>query len=476
MKPEKNAGVDAKSADVTPAAAYAPPAEPPAAPGDDPSAAELVGLSFTPEPSRFPRVFWMALLLEFLERLAYYGVYVNLAVYLIQTVGLTPVENGLLMGVFAAVRSWVPMGTGALADRIGFRKSLTISFALYALSYMVLYLAPSRPGAWVAVMGMAVAGAFLKPVIPATVRRHSPEAKRAVGFSYFYASVNTGSVVGKVATKVVRDMLSLRASMLNAVVACVIGLGLTIAFFREPSAPAAPAAPAKGASSAASGATPAVEDPSKSVAKASFGADLLDFFKNGRLMLFLALISGYYLLIEQFYQTFPMYIVRAFGEGAPREYITLINPAAIAIFQVLVGKLTAKIPAPYAISLGVLVGAGAMLLMGAVPSLYGACGAFFVFAVAEMILSPRYYEYFSSFAPKGREAMYMGFAVSPVGFGGLVGGVLSGYLITKYLPAEGPRSPLIVWGTYAAIGVVCSATLCAYAMWVLRKPKAPKAA
>lgn len=69
-----------------------------------------------------------------------------------------------------------------------------------------------------------------------------------------------------------------------------------------------------------------------------------------------------------------------------------------------------------------------------------------MFAVAEMILSPRYYEYFSSFAPKGREAMYMGFAVSPVGFGGLVGGVLSGYLITKYLPAEGPRSPLIVWG------------------------------
>ena len=93
-----------------------------------------------------------------------------------------------------------------------------------------------------------------------------------------------------------------------------------------------------------------------------------------------------------------------------------------------------------------------------------------------MILSPRYYEYFSSFAPKGREAMYMGFAVSPVGFGGLVGGVLSGYLITKYLPAEGTKSPLIVWGTYAAIGVVSSATLGAYAIGVLRKPRAAKAA
>ncbi len=204
--------------------------------------------------------------------------------------------------------------------------------------------------------------------------------------------------------------------------------------------------------------------------------DLLGFFKNGRLMLFILLISGYYLLIEQFYQTFPTYIVRAFGEGAPREYITLINPAAIALFQVIVGKMTARIPAPYAIALGVLVGSGAMLLMGAVPSLYGACGAFFVFAVAEMIMSPRYYEYFSSFAPKGREGTYMGFAVSPVGIGGLVGGVLSGYLISKYLPKEGPRNPLLVWGTYAAIGVVCSAMLGAYAVWALRKAAAEKAA
>ncbi|MEZ4293572.1 MAG: MFS transporter [Polyangiaceae bacterium] len=442
----------------------------------------------------FPRVFWVALLLELLERLAFYGVYVNLAVYLTGTVGLSDVENGSLLGVFALVRSWVPVGTGVLADRIGFRRSLAISFALYVIAYGVLFLAPTRPGAWAAVMGMAIAGAFLKPVIPGTVRRYSPPERRPVGFSYFYASVNAGSVVGKVATKIVREMVSLRASMVNAIIACVIGLGLTIALFREPSEAPSPVIPPKSpepgeaAEKVSSGAAAAEKESRESAAKkpASGSGEsaakanpanenaldaLLGALKRPELMMFVLLISGYYLLIEQFYQTFPTYIVRQFGEDAPREYITLINPAAIAIFQVLVGRLTAKIPGPYAIALGVLVGAGSMLLMGAVPSLAGACGAFFIFAVAEMILSPRYYEYFSSFAPKGREGMYMGLAIVPVGIGGLIGGVLSGNLVARYLPKGGELRPLIVWGTYAAIGVGCSLLLALYGAWALGRQK-----
>lgn len=403
----------------------------------------------------FPRIFWIALLLELLERLAYYGVYINLAVYLGKTVGLTDIEIGKLLGVFALVRSLIPLGTGILADRIGFRNSLSISFSLYAISYGLLFLLPMRWGAWLAVMGIAVAGAFLKPVIPATVRLYSPDDRRTVGFSYFYASVNAGSVVGKTLTKIVREMVSLRASMLNAIVACLVALGITITLFREPKSEkvattdqTSKAAPA------------AANNPFK---------DVLAAARNVKLSVFILLISGYYLLIEQFYQTFPTYIVRTFGEGVPREYITLINPLSIALLQVFVGRMTSKLAAPLAISLGVFVGAISMFLMGALPTLPGACSSFFVFALAEMILSPRYYEYISSFAPKGREGMYMGIAIIPAGVGGLVGGILSGNLISKWLPEQGPRNPLAVWGTYAAIGVACSFLIFTYSRWVNRQ-------
>src|SRR5262249_16956027 len=162
-------------------------------------------------------------------------------------------------------------------------------------------------------MGMAIGGAFLKPVIPATVRRHAPAERRAMGFSLFYASVNAGSVVGKVATKIVRQLVSLRASMINAVVACVGGIALTLGAYREPTCE-----------------TGVREEPEARATMAhSTLRDLITALTQGRFVVFLVLIAGYYLLIEQFYQTFPTYIVRSFGEDAPREYITLINPAVI---------------------------------------------------------------------------------------------------------------------------------------------------
>ncbi len=421
----------------------------------------------------FPRVFWVAIGLEVLERLAFYGVYINLGVYLTQTVGLSDQENGALLGLFALVRAWLPVGTGALADRLGFRRSLLLSFAFYIVAYAALFAFPSRAGAWSAVFGMAFAGAFLKPVIPGTVRRYAPKGRETQGFSIFYASVNAGSVVGKIATKIVRTLVSLRASMVNSVLACLVGLGVAYFAFFEPSAK-----PASGAR--AGDPVPPPPDPAEPPAAvpevlptppapflASLGAALTDV----RFVGFLVVVSGYYLLIEQFYQTFPVYIVRVFGEKAPREEITLINPLSIALFQVFMGRLTKKLPALPAMAFGVFVGALSMALMGAVPTLWGAAGSFFVFALAEMIYSPRYYEYVSSFAPKGREGLYMGLSLAPFGIGGLVGGVLSGRLIARYLPKGGPAQPLRVWGTYALIGLGCAAALAIFA-FVFRKPRA----
>jgi len=400
------------------------------------------------EPKQpFPRVFWVAIGLEVLERLAFYGVYVNLSVYLSDTVHLGPKEGGVLLGWFAAARAWLPVATGALSDKFGFRKSLTVSFVLYILSYSMLAALPTRIGAWVSVLAIAFAGAFLKPVIPAAVRRYSPKGREATGFSAFYASVNAGSVIGKTATKLVRTAFSLRATMVNSIVACAIALFVTIGLFFEPKAEAA---------KAPEGGEPPAEEAKK---PPTFLESLREAGTDPRFVVFLVLVSGYYLLIEQFYQTFPVYVVRTLGKDAPREYITLINPLAIALLQVPVGWLTRKVPALVAMPLGILVGAGSMLLMGSFPTLLGACGSFFVFALAEMIYSPRYYEYVSSFAPKGREGLYMGLALVPFGVGGLVGGVLSGRLIAAHLPEVGPLRPMSVWGTYAGIGVACAAAL-----------------
>jgi proton-dependent oligopeptide transporter, POT family len=413
----------------------------------------------------FPRILWVTLLLEFVERAAFYGVYINLAIYLSDTVQLTAAESGLLMGWFAALKAWSPLLTGALADRLGFRKSLLISFFGYAGAYASLFLMPYKVGACIAVILMSLAGAFLKPVVPAVVRKYSPIGREQEGFSLFYASVNAGSVVGKVLTFIVRTLTSIRVTIGNAVVWSGLGLVLTYMLFREPS----PKAPDRNPlAEDKQGYRTAAEGPESKPKIGAWGV-LKTLGRQPRFWGFLILVSGYYLLIEQFYQTFPVHVVRVYGAKAPRELITLINPAAIALLQVPIGRLTKKLPAMVGMSAGIAIGAVSMLLMGMSQSLLGVCLSFFMFALAEMVYSPRYYQYTSSFAPAGGEALTVSLSMIPMGLGGLVGGVLSGRLIALYYPKEGALNPFAVWSIYAVIGALCAVMLAVFGI-LTRKP------
>ena len=96
------------------------------------------------KPERFPRVFIIANAIEFLERLAFYGVYINLAVYLGTAVGMSDLEVGAALGWFGGVRALLPVLVGSIADRIGFKTSLITAFSMYAFAYASLYAAPTR--------------------------------------------------------------------------------------------------------------------------------------------------------------------------------------------------------------------------------------------------------------------------------------------------------------------------------------------
>jgi proton-dependent oligopeptide transporter, POT family len=396
-----------------------------------------------------------------MERAAFYGVYINLSVYLVEVAHLDAAQSGWLMGTFAALKSWLPLATGPLADRLGYRASLIASFSLYIAAYALFAAVPAVPTAFVGVFLMSLAGGFLKPVIPAAVKTLSPEGAESRGFSLFYASVNFGSVVGKVLTWGVRVMLSLRTSVVNAAVWSVLGLIVTFAAFRMPktlppntSSPATVRSDAAKQAVATSESKTAAQDPPKE-AKASFLHVARVLLTSPRYWVVLLVFSAFYLMNEQFYQTFPLHIALVYGKSAPRELLSLMNPITIALFQVPVAAAAQKLSPRTGLLSGLVLGALSMLVMALVPSMFGIGLSFFVFAFAEMIAAPRFYSYALAFAPKGGEASTMSFSLLWVGLGGLVGGALSGKLIKlcyKTAIAEGGRSPAFAWMVYASVG------------------------
>jgi proton-dependent oligopeptide transporter, POT family len=389
---------------------------------------------------KFPPSFYYANAMELLERLAHYGFYIGLSLYLTNVVKMSDVEVGFVLGNWRLVASLAPIPCGAIADRISFKRSLTIAFSLYAVAYAVILTFPVRAFVLPALFLAAVAGGFMKPVILGTVVRTSPPGRQTEGFGVFYRMINTGSVVGKTIAYGVRRVVALRYVAGTSVIASLAALAIAIFAYEEP----------KGGDVA--------KGPALSETLRGYGVAL----RNLRFVSFLVIFAGFYFMSEQFYMTFPKYVTRHIDEKAPLELITLVNPAFIALFQGRITKLTKRIDPVWTMALGVGIAATSMLVMGAVPTIAGALLSGAIFALAEMTFSPRFYDYIASFAPKGKAGMYMGLAFVPAAIGAWIGGQASGFLIAKYLPAQGARAPLVIWSIYAGLGLVCAAAMVVY--------------
>src|SRR5262249_26867643 len=93
---------------------------------------------------KFPRTFYYANAIELFERMAHYGFYIGLALYLSNYVGMSDVEVGFTLGNFRLVGTLAPIPCGAIADRITFKRSLMIAFVGYASAYSTILLFPKK--------------------------------------------------------------------------------------------------------------------------------------------------------------------------------------------------------------------------------------------------------------------------------------------------------------------------------------------
>lgn len=391
--------------------------------------------------AKFPPTFYYANAIELFERMAHYGFYIGLALYLRSVVKMDDVEVGSTLGYFRFIGSMAPIACGAIADRITFKRSLIIAFVGYSAAYATILLFPVKLLVVSALMLAAVSGGFMKPVITGTVVRTTSLERRQEGFAIFYRMINSGSVVGKTLAYGVRYLSSVRYVAVNSTLACLASLGIAVFLYKEPADVDAGKPP-----------------PFLEVLR-GFGEAL----KNLRFTAFLLIFSGYYFMIEQFYMTFPQYMTRHIDKSAPLEIITLINPATIAIFQGLITRTMKRFKPITTMIIGVFIAALSMFVMGTMPSIAGACASGAVFAIAEMTFSPRFYDYIGSLAPKGKAGMYMGLAFVPSAIGAWIGGQVSGRLIKLYLPEVGERNPFLIWSIYAGLGVVCALGMIVYA-------------
>src|SRR5512137_1380313 len=90
----------------------------------------------------FPKNFWTVISMEFFERGSYYGIMSVLSVYLVLGtheggLGFSKESVGVIKSVITPLLYFLPIISGAIGDRYGYRKVLFFAFLSMSLGYFL---------------------------------------------------------------------------------------------------------------------------------------------------------------------------------------------------------------------------------------------------------------------------------------------------------------------------------------------------
>lgn len=391
-------------------------------------------MKFTQVFKKFPRAFWVANTMELFERWAWYGLFAVLALYLTNStddgaLGFTQSQKGAIMGTVTGILYLLPLITGALADRIGYKKILIIAYIILGSGYYVMGEVTSYFWVYFAFLWVALGAALFKPVISATITKTTDDETSSIGFGIFYMMVNVGGFIGPIFSSKLRETYGWKIVFLMAASAIAVNLILVTFFYKEPE---------------------------REKSTESLGKTITNSLKNiwtalsdKKLTMFLLIMVGFWTMFNQLFYTLPNFIDQWVNTSIIYDSIANISPklaaaigtkdgtiapemmvnldaGAIILFQILISTLVMKFKPLNGIISGIIVNAIGIGLAFSTGNGFFVILGIFIFAIGEMASSPKFTEYVGKIAPKGKEALYMGTSFLPVAVGNYITGFLSG--------------------------------------------------
>jgi POT family proton-dependent oligopeptide transporter len=180
----------------------------------------------------FPPVFWVANLIEVMERFAYYGIYFGFGIYM-ESLGFSPEKLGWVQFLFLLLSYTIPVISGTFADRFGFKKTLLVAYMAYLPAILLLIFNKTFSGIALTMLTIGFAAGIFKPLIAGTVRAVTDKSNKTLGFGIFYAMVNVGGSFGPIVAGKLRAV-SWDHAFYAAAGMIVLMFLVTLFFYKEP--------------------------------------------------------------------------------------------------------------------------------------------------------------------------------------------------------------------------------------------------
>lgn len=412
----------------------------------------------------FPKVFWTANLIEVLERFAYYGLYMPLGIYL-SSLGLSKGDLGFIQSILLGFSYLLPLFSGTFADKYGFKKLLMLSYAIYIPAMLLFTITDTLSGIAFAMLTLGFGAGLFKPLISATVRATTDETNKTLGFGIFYQMVNIGASIGPIVMGKLRGW-DWDYVFYTAAGAMLLAAIVTLLFYKEPP-----------------------REIEGVTLKKKF-IDMGEALSDWKFLTFIILLGLFFWLpfwgffnvltvyINDYLDTAKLYlnVKSVLGEWLTQNLVAnnedgiwKLNAEAIShtgyiiiIFQLLISRIFEGRKAIPTFMLGLAIAAMGFIILG-FSAIHVNALVFlgvFVFAIGEMISSPRIQEYIMWIAPKEKAGLYMGTNFLATFIGALLSGLYTGAM-GKFEAAGKPEYIMYTLALHTFLGI--------FAIWIFTK-------
>ena len=409
-------------------------------------------------------VFWICGGMEMIERLAYYGVRSLSSLYATDSaanggLGLVESDLGIIFMVWALIQTFVPVLTGGLSDRYGYKETIFTSTVLKIAGYLIMAFYPTFWGFLIGASVLALGTGVFKPGIQGTIVKSTDRTNSSIAWGVFYQTVNIGAFIGPLMSAQLRQ---LEWQYVFFACAAIISLNfLMLLTYKEQDKEERLEHRKKVATG--------------EIKEESLWRDSLRELSNPVLIWYIVIFSGFWFMLMAFWDVGPLYFrdwvdtsvmardlfgtegtqssIAIFflgmaqdGKSINPEGLVNINAGIIMLICFLVAGWSARIRATSSMALGTFLVSAALLMLGSFNFVWVMVAAIVIFSFGEMLSSPKNSEFLGNIAPRQKKAMYLGFTQIPLGIGWIAEGYLGPALYGKYSSKETISRQLLAEG------------------------------
>jgi POT family proton-dependent oligopeptide transporter len=395
-------------------------------------------------------VFWVVGGMEMVERLSFYGVKAVATLYAKDPVsegglGVNLAKFGTLLMVWAFVQSVLPIFTGGLSDRYGYKQTIFLSTVLKIFGYLLMAWFPSYWGFFWGAVVLATGTAIFKPGIQGTLVKSTTRRNSSMAWGIFYQLVNIGGFLGPLVAGLLRKMEWKYVFYACAGIICINFFLLLI--YKE-----------VGREERLERNRLAREG---RLQRPSLARESIQELIKPHVWTYLLLFSGFWFMFMALFDVLPAHIddwvdtsdiiqtlfaggtsdnaivnffviTNAEGTAIQPEGMLNLNAGLIMITCFIFAWISGLMRATTSIVVGTLFASTAMFLSGYSTAGWVSLGAIAVFSVGEMLSSPKFSEFIGNFAPHDKKAMYLGFSQIPIAIGWTLEGKLGPSLYDRF--------------------------------------------